>query len=804
MIQTWFKIFFRNSKKNWLNILVNILGLTLGFAGLLIVLLYLNDEKSYNATNPYKKEVFRVVHKMSDGDIWSTSTKIEGPTYKEEIPEVESYYLCNSWYDDTLIKVNGSDVFTQDILQGEPNFFQFFPFEIVEGSIDSFEKTRNNVAISQEQAKTFFGNESPIGKTISFYKRDFIVTTVYKIVGKHYFMPQVILQYKKRPEGHWGNFSKSLLVKLSKGAEADAFNEKAKHIWNKYSTLPGAKSMGVTPEEFDEKYGTEAYLEAIESIRLHTVSDDAGPEGKGNYSLILILIGLSVLLIVISCVNFINLSIASATQRAKEVGVKKTLGLSKSSLIRQYTLEIVAQGIVAFLLSLILVELILPSFNDFMRKDISILQLGLLSQLTLLALIISLAIGSIPALYLSKFKSVEVLKGNISRSKKGILARNVMLGVQFLISGFFLTGSIIINQQVNYMINKDLGFSGEQVVMISFNKYDDRYKNYLLAKQELVKHPNIEAVTSNSFIIGGGSANSTNLSYKDVSVQTNSNALDYNYLDVMNIDIVKGRGFQEEIASDTIKNVLINETLAAALGIANDPIGKKVDAGFGGDDNDGKNLQVIGVVKDHHTRGLVNKIPPTFYVHWNSFDWMSNNLWKIQFKIKPNDVQETLAFIEDYWKQNVEQGYPFNPQFVDKRFARTYKRYEKQQTIFFILTSVVILVSLLGLFALATLTIQQRLKEVAIRKTLGASIKEIMFQLIKSFLKITLIASVVLIPIAYYFMQNWLENFTYRIEMPLIPFIITPIILTILVFVVVGIKAYYATKVDLIKYLKFE
>lgn len=804
MIQTWFKIFFRNSKKNWLNILVNILGLTLGFAGLLIVLLYLNDEKSYNANNPYKNEVYRVVHKMSNGDIWSTSTNIEGPTYKEEIPEVESFYLCNSWYDDALVKVKGKDVFTQNILQGEPNFFHFFPFDIVEGSAETFEKTRNNIAISDKQAKQFFGDESAIGKTISFYKRDFIITTVYKITGKHYFMPEILMQFKKTPEGHWGNFTNNLFVKLSKGAEANAFNSKVKDIWHKHSVLPASKSMGITPEEFNKKYGTEAYVEAIENIRLQTKSNDAGPEGKGNFQLILILIGLSILLIVISCVNFINLSIASATQRAKEVGVKKTLGLSKVSLVRQYTLEIVAQGIVAFLLSLILVELILPSFNDFMNKDISILQLSLLSKLAILAFVVSLVIGSIPAFYLSKFKSVEVLKGNISRSKKGVFARNLMLGLQFLISGFFLTGSIIINKQVNYMMNKDLGFNGDQVVMISLNKYDDRYKNYLLAKQELAKHSNIEDVTSNSFIIGGGSANSTNFSYKDVSVQANSNAIDYNYLDVMKIDVVKGRGFQEGIASDTIKNVLINETLANALGIADDPIGKKVDAGFGGEDNDGKNLQVIGVVKDHHTRGLVNKIPPTFYFHWNSFDWMKQNFWKIQLKIKPDNVQETLTFIEDYWKANIEQGYPFNPQFVDKRFARTYKRYEKQQTIFFILTFVVILVSLLGLFALATLTIQQRLKEVAIRKTLGASIKEIMYQLIKSFLKITLIASFILIPVAYYFMQNWLENFVYRIEMPLIPFIITPIVLTILVFIVVGIKAFYATKVDLIKYLKFE
>ena len=191
-------------------------------------------------------------------------------------------------------------------------------------------------------------------------------------------------------------------------------------------------------------------------------------------------------------------------------------------------------------------------------------------------------------------------------------------------------------------------------------------------------------------------------------------------------------------------------------------------------------------------------------MHWNTFDWMKQNFWWIQIKIKPDNAQETIKFIENYWKENIEQGYPFRAQFLNNRFARTYKKYQNQKTLFLILTSVVIIISLLGLFALATLTIQQRLKEVAIRKTLGASVKEIMFQLIKSFLKITLIASVILIPIAYYLMQNWLNDFVYRVDMPIIPFIITPIILAILVFLVVGFKAFNATKIDLIKYLKFE
>ncbi len=805
MIQTWFKIFFRMSKKSWLNILVNSLGLTLGFTGLIIVLLFLNEEESYNVSNPNVKEIYRVVHKMPDGDIWDNSTNVEGAKYQEDIPGIESFYLTEGWYLDTLIKIEEKEVYAKNISQGNSNFFEFFPFKIVDGDPDKFKEARNYIAISEKQANIFFGAESAVGKSISFYNRDFVVTTVFKIVGKHFYMPNIVIQFRKEPTGDWGSFNKSLFVKTTKGANIKDITKKANEVWYKNAIIPGAKREGIDVEKFVGKYGAEVFFDPLKDIRLKSIADSSGPEGKGNYQLILIMLSLSILLIIISCVNFINLSIASAAHRGKEVGVKKTLGLSKWTLTRQYILEVVLQGFAAFVFSVLLVELILPSFNDFMNTDISIAEVDVLVKVALLAILVSVIIGSIPAIYLSNFKSIEVLKGNVSKSKKGVLSRNIMLGIQFLISGFFLTSAIIINKQVSYMMHKDLSFKGDQVINIPLNKYANRFRKYNLAKSELTKHPNIEKITSNSFTIGGGSSSSTSLKYKDVSTQANANAMDYNYLSVMSIKILKGRGLEENRASDTIKNILINETLAKALNIYANPIGKKIDiSSFGEADNDGKNMIVIGMVKDYHTLGLDREIPPTFFTHWNSFDWMKRNFQMMQLKIKPESINETLNYIEIYWKENVEQGYPFNPTFVDEVFAKTYKKYENQQTLFFILTSVVILVSLLGLFALATLTIQQRLKEVAIRKTLGSSVKEIMFELIKSFLKITLITSVILIPIAYYFIQSWLENFAYRIDMPILPFIITPIILTILVFIIVGLKAYNATKVDLIKYLKFE
>ena len=803
MLQTWFKIFFRNSKKNWLNVMINIMGLVLGFAGLLLILLHLQDEQSYNNNNPHKDTIFRVSHLMSNGDVWSSCTVPEGPAYVKELPEITDCYMSNSWYDDELLIVEDKKIYTRDIIFGEDNFFDFFPYKIIEGSVEKFTEARNHMAISKKQAQDFFGNTSAIGKTIDIKKRSFIITTVYELEGKNYFSPHVVGQYEEEKEGHWGNFSYNLFIKTIDGIQEKELQDKMDALWIKYQNEPQAKENGMTVEEWTKRYGSNTLIEKLSTIRLHAKAQNAGPEGKGNYSLILILLGLSVLLIVISCVNFINLSTATATQRAKEVGIKKTLGLSKLQLVRQFVFEIILQGIIAFIISLLLVELVLPYFNEFMEKELHILQGNAVVKVLLIALLVTLFIGNIPALYMANFKSVEVLKGNISKSKKGIAARNIMLGIQFAISGFFLIGSLVVYNQVSYMMNKDIGFSGEQIIMVRINEADERYNKYELIKRELIKHPNITEISSNYFLPGGGGSSSTMCDYHDISVQCNIDIIDYGYHDMARINMIKGRSLSPKFASDSARAIVINESLAKAFNIYDDPINKEIQIGWMSDDNDGK-MKVVGMMQDYHVYGFDNKIPPVFVMHWKAFSGYNSRLRFVQFKIKPEDIEQTTAAIEDFWLENIEQGYPFEYRFLDKQFAKTYKKFQKQQQLFLVLTSMVIIMSLLGLFALATLTIQQRLKEVAIRKTLGASVKEIMYQLIKSFVKITLIAAVFLIPIAYYLMQRWLEYFVYRIDMPILPYIITPIILIVLVFVVVGYKAFRATKVDLIKYLKFE
>lgn len=802
MFQTWFKIFFRNQKKNWLNIVINVSGLTLGLAGLLIVLVYFHDEQSYNRWNPNKEVVYRISNKSKRNGIWHVGTVAQTKLYKEKIPEVTATIMSDHLYRGEVITYNHTNFFSEKVLESQGQFFDFFPFIEEKGSFEQFKKNDQQVALSTQFAKRIFGNNNPVNKRIRIKDEEYTIACVYAIPGNSHYQPEIIYQYDSDIEPTWSNFRYEIFFKVNEGAKIEAVVEKMNKI--NIDEYHDKHKGNLTIEEFGEKFGFMTVIpEKLADIRLHPVSKSGGPEGRGNYQLLLILLGLSILLIIISCINFINLSTASVSQRAKEVGVKKTLGLSKKQLIVQYVSEIVFQGMLALIFALIIVELILPYFNDFIGKELTIHNPSILLKIVITAIVISVIVGIIPAIYWSNFKTVQVLKGNFSRSKKGIHIRNGMLGFQFLISGFFLIGVLVIYHQINYMISKDVGFDKEQIIVVTMYDVGEDYKKYQLTRKELTKHPNITAITSSMFVPGEGFVNGTNLNDgKDISFSAATNPIDFNYINFSGIKIVKGRDLSEKFSSDTINNILINETAAKRLDIYNDPIGKKLGSGWIEDDE--PRLVVVGMIEDYHFDGFDSKIAPMFLAHWNTFSFAKNWISSIQFKVKTEDVSKTIADIEAFWRTNIDEKYPFEYEFLDKKFAKTYEKYQKQQSMFLVLSVVVIIISLLGLFALATLTIQQRLKEVAIRKTLGASIREIMFQLIKSFLKITLIASVILLPLAYYFMQNWLDNFVYRIEMPWWPFICTPVLLVVLVFAVVGFKAYRATKVDLIKYLKFE
>ena len=568
MYQIWLKIFFRNSKKNWLNTLINISGLTLGLAGLLIVLLYINEEKNYNQWNPNKDDVYRVNLKQAkNAEVWFTVNAGMYLTFPRELPEVTASLMVKPFYRSKVIKYKDEFEFNEKTIFTEPQFFDFFPFKILEGSTQKFAETRNNIALSKAYANRVFKDDKAVGNTVKIDGESYVVSCVYEIPKNSHQEPDLLIQFDEAFEENWGNHNNEVFCRITEGSDLEGLKKKMNQVIIEKAYRKNVEENGMTIAEFDKAYGIPTVLlDKLDTLYLHNTAKRAGPSGTGNYQLLMVLLGLSILLIVISCVNFINLSVATGTQRAKEVGVKKTLGLSKKQLLFQYISEIILQGFVSFVFALLIVELALPFFNDFVETEISILHTSSLATLFLAAIFVSFLVGSIPAIYLSNFKAIEVLKGSVSKSKKGNLARNIMLGLQFLISGFFIISMLIVGSQINYMMEKDLGFDKEQVLSVDVYSMSEKYKKYKLTKEVLSKKETIIAVTSSMFVPGEGFVNGTGLRHKknDKSFNSASNVVDFNYLDFAKIKLLKGRNFSEEMSSDSSSKIIINETAVKA------------------------------------------------------------------------------------------------------------------------------------------------------------------------------------------------------------------------------------------------
>jgi putative ABC transport system permease protein len=458
------------------------------------------------------------------------------------------------------------------------------------------------------------------------------------------------------------------------------------------------------------------------------------------------------------------------------------------------------------LLAMVIVELSLPYYNEFLDKELIIYGSQFYTQLVLIFLLTILLAGVFPALYVSNFETLKVLKGNFGRSKSGVWLRNGMLILQFAIASFFIIGSYIVYQQVNYLANKDLGFSGSQVLDISYSKPESVfeqdnyerviYNNYITIKNEISKINGVEKVATGTFKFGGGNDSSSGFSHNGENIQAQNIVVDYDMLEMMKIEIIEGRNFNPKIASDTINSMMINET-ALMLMKEKNPIGKTVIW-------DDEKFKIIGIVKDFSLYSPQGKVPPMVFFHLKTVTWMMGNLRNVYVKVKPENMAQTIANIEKFWTKNVDSDYPFHYDFVDKNYKRTYKAYVKQKNLFSLLNVVVILISLFGLFSLASYSIQRRMKEIAIRKTLGAETNILLKELSKQYVVYCIIGFLIALFPAYYLLNKWLENFAYRIDISIYPFLIGFVALLSLTLLVVLSRAYQATRVDVLKYLKYE
>lgn len=805
MINNWLKIAFINYKKNWLSTIINLFGLTIGLTGFMLILMHWNDEESFEKWNPKKDQIyaFQTYNKKENSYGNNISIPI-AKRAKEVIPDIKDYVLFKSSGLGFKITTKSKTVFQEGGMNVSDNFFEFFPFKLVDGSYKNALKGGGDIALSTTTAKNLFGKTNVAGESLKFNNKNFVVTAVYELPKENsQIKPEFLLkpvEPMKNDEDQWGNFNYGCFFMLGKEADPLVVQQKIVKDVFEYRAKLNAGGAGITPQKYLELYGpNDCLLTPLDKIKLHA---KASWFGVGDFKTMMILFTLSVLIVILSAINFINLKTAQASQRAKEIGVRKAIGSTKSNLVLQFLMETFIICFASYLFSLALTELLLPSFNKFYDKEMVMNDWHIYFYSFAMVLMVTLISGLIPATYLSNFKAIETLKGNFARSKHGIWLRNGILTLQLIISSFFIIGSIIVNQQVRYMMNKDLGYSGKQILMVNFSEDNPKpWMKYERLKNEMRKIQGISDISYGEAVPGNGRSSDSNMDYMDKSIQAQHGSMDYNYLKFINVKLKKGRWLDPKLASDTISNVLVNEAFVKKFGWSDEEALKNIfHPGF----DYQKDYHIVGIVKDFNIRNLKTTIEPIVFFHYRETDWKRFDVYNIQLKIDQNDIDGTVKRIKAYWQKNVEPGYPFDSYFIDKKFAESFVKYQKQQTLFTILNAMVLMVALLGLFALSSLMIEQKLKDVAIRKTLGASDGTLILGLTKQFLWITLISVLISIPISYYLMNEWLKDFAYRIDMPVLPFVLSLVVLLLLTFSVVSIKAYQATKVNLVKYLKYE
>ena len=810
MIKNWLHIFLFQIKNNKLFTALNVLGLSIGIAGLIFAILYWNDEQSYNDWNPEKDTVFQSISQVSKDMVWASNVAAFEPYFKKSFPELEAYCYLENWYYEEIVQYKTKKEILR-ITDAQNTFFEFFPFNFSKGSAKTALKDNNAIAISEDAAARLFGSDDPMGKEVRYSGRTLVVRGVYTIPGKSSMAPMAVTNLiepkLKENANHWGNFNHGLLLKFKNPADKDKVISRMEKILFENRAVKWAKDEGITLEEWIKKNGSEStgiILEPLANARLHSVVDGYA-EGRGNYQFLLIMVGLSILILILSIVNYINLATANAIKRAKEVGVRKILGASKINIIKQFIFETTLITLFSILLALVIVELSLPYYNEFLNKKLIIHGEQFYLQLIGIFFFTIAVAGVFPAFYVANFETLKVLKGNFGRSKSGVWLRNGMLILQFSIATFFIIGSYIVYQQVQHLNNKDLGFKGEQVLSVRYrNTYDWREKDYMkklfsryyTIKNEVSKIKGVEQVSTGSFSFGGDSSSSSSFEYNEVTIQGQNMGIDFGMLEMMKIQLKEGRYLSDKFASDTINAMLVNETTLKMMKEKN-PIGKEVEW-------NGKKLKIVGVVKDFNLFSPQSEVPPMVFFHFKTIDWMLGNASRIHVKVNGENMEQTIADIEKFWLKNVDNEYPFEYDFVDKAFARTFETYVKQRNLFSLLNFIVILIALFGLFALASYSIQRRMKEIAIRKTLGAETAVLLKELSKQYIIFCLIGFAIALFPVYYLLNKWLENFAYRIEISFIPFVFGFIVLLILTLLVVLSRAYQATRLDVLKYLKYE
>ena len=804
MFRNYIKVAFRNLRKNKGYSFINITGLAVGIASCIAILLYVRNELSYDKFNKNADQIYRVhlEARINNHEINSaTSPSPLGLTLKHDFPEVSAFTRIRN-FGFPVLRYKDKAFSEEKFYCADSTFFKVFTVKFLEGNPQKALTQPNSVVITEAMAEKFFGSEEPMGKILNAdHKRDWVVTGVIKSFPKnshfHFDFLGSISTYADSRNPFWLSNNYYTYIVLRKGTSINEFQSKLQNDVLHYIGPQLIKTAGISLEQLKKNHDSyNFFLQPLTSIHLHSHLEYE-IEANSDISYVYIFSAIAIAILLIACINFVNLATARSEKRAKEVGIRKTLGSNKAQLVRQFIAEAVIMSMLAVFLAIIIVEVFLPFFNNVSGKD---LNLGIFENfynlliLIFFAGIIGIFAGSYPAFYLSSFQPVKVLKSESNSNRKSGL-RNGLVIFQFAVTIILFIGTFIIYNQLGYMQTKNLGFNKEQVIVI--NKTDDLGNQLQSYKEELKNNPEISSVTNSNAIPGdqaGDSAYRLEGTSNDQIHDIKQMWSDYNFVKTYDIKIAAGRFFSREHPSDSTA-VVINEAVVKLFNLKN-PVGKYLVAPT--PDGDRK-FKIIGVTKNFNYESLHQAIRPLLIHLFDNHDFGRF----ISVRIKPENYQETIAYLQNTWKKYAgNQAFDFN--FLDRNLAHLYiaeQRTSKIATTFAVLA---IFIACLGLLGLAAFITEQRTKEIGIRKVLGASIPSLLFMLSKEFLKWVLIANIIAWPVAYYVMNNWLKDFAYRININLWIFLLSGLIALLIALLTVSSHAVKAAIADPIKSLRYE
>ncbi len=782
---------------------INIFGLSIGISVCFIIMLFVQDELSYDKFNAKADRTYRIVFKanISGGKI--NESNVMPPVaqaLKSDYPEVEESTRLRSF---GKPKITYADKTFKEgrFAAVDPNFFNVFTLPLIKGDAATALSQPNTVVITKEQASKFFGNEEPIGKLLNFGNND-----LYKVTGVideipqnshfHFDMFGSMLSFKEANKPTWMESNFFTYIVLKNGYNYKKLEAKLPGMVEKYMGPQILQDMGMSLSQFRTKGNELGFvLQSLTDIHLHSDTTSELEPG-GNVQYVYIFGAIAIFMLLIACINFVNLSTAGASKRAKEVGVRKVMGSDKFTLIKQFLTESVLLTFIALLISFILIQLALPVFNDLSGKNLSIgFNIKPIISLLALGILVGIVAGIYPAFFLSSFKPIAVLKGRLSASTKRFSLRSGLVVFQFFISVSLIIGTITVYQQMKFIQNKKLGYNKEQLLVLPNSRALG--KNEKVFKEQLLKDSRVVNATISGYKPAGPSYSNNALAYpegKDNQVmKTLEYHVDEQYIPTFGMTMAAGRNFSPAFPTDS-SAMIINEAAAKAFGWGTNAIGQRITR----DNSDrGHNFvyTVIGVVKDFHFRSLHEAITPLLMT-------LGPDQGLI-IKVKTTDIAGLLSSMKQQWTAFHSEE-PFAYEFMDELYNKTYAAEQKTGRILNIFAVLTILVACLGLFGLATYTAEQRTKEIGIRKVLGASITQVSTMLSKEFIKLVLIACFIAFPLSWFVMNEWLQDFAYRISISWYVFAIAAVAALVIALLTVSFQAIKAALANPVKSLRME